>query len=117
MRLLEHHAVERLHPELQLLRRLLGGAEIAPGVAGDKPRNRGIAALQPEGIERPIVGRPCRMIGRPDDSAESAAPESQGAGVRLPGIEKGVAEAATPVPIAAGESVIQSQVTIVWEIK
>ena len=27
------------------------------------------------------------------------------------------AEAATPVPIAAGESVIQSQVTIVWEIK
>jgi uncharacterized protein YggE len=27
------------------------------------------------------------------------------------------AEAATPVPVAAGESVIQSQVTIVWEIK
>jgi uncharacterized protein YggE len=27
------------------------------------------------------------------------------------------AETATPVPIAAGESVIQSQVTIVWEIK
>src|SRR6478672_1844205 len=85
--------LQRLHPELQPLRRFMRLVDVLPDELGEDV-DRLVAALGPEAVERHVVLWLQRVVVRTQNSAERGVRKpSELSCLGFPSIEEGVAEA------------------------